>query len=64
MGKVAENKQQKEQNLLDTAFELFTTKGFAKTSIADIVERAGMAKGTFYLYFRDKYDIQEKLIVR
>ncbi|MGM9537405.1 MAG: TetR/AcrR family transcriptional regulator [Candidatus Onthomonas sp.] len=64
MGKVAENKHQKEQNLLDTAFELFTTKGFAKTSISDIVERAGMAKGTFYLYFRDKYDIQEKLIVR
>lgn len=64
MGKVAENKQQKEQNLLDTAFELFTTKGIAKTSIADIVERAGMAKGTFYLYFRDKYDIQQKLIIR
>lgn len=64
MGKVAENKQQKEQSLLDTAFELFTTKGIAKTSIADIAERAGMAKGTFYLYFRDKYDIQEKLIVR
>lgn len=64
MGKVAENKQQKEQNLLDNAFELFTTKGFGKTSIADIVERAGMAKGTFYLYFRDKYDIQEKLIAR
>lgn len=63
MGKVAENKQQKEQSLLETAFELFTTKGIAKTSIADIVERAGMAKGTFYLYFRDKYDIQEKLIV-
>ncbi len=64
MGKVEENKQDKETRLLNTAFSLFTTKGIAKTSVADIVERAGMAKGTFYLYFRDKYDLQEKLISR
>lgn len=63
MGKVAENKQQKEQSLLETAFELFTTKGIIKTSVADIAAQAGVAKGTFYLYFRDKYDIQDKLIV-
>ena len=63
MGKVEGNKLQKERNLLETAFELFTTKGFAKTSVSDIVERAGVAKGTFYLYFRDKYEIQNRLIV-
>jgi AcrR family transcriptional regulator len=63
MSRVEENKQQKKQSLMDTAFELYTSKGIARTSIADIVERAGMAKGTFYLYFRDKYDLQEKLIV-
>ena len=62
MGKVTENKQQKERSLLDTAFRLFTSKGIAKTSISDIVEQAGMAKGTFYLYFRDKYDLQDRLI--
>lgn len=62
MGKVAENKLHKKNSLLSTAFELFTTKGFAKTSISDIVERAGVAKGTFYLYFKDKYDLQEKLV--
>ncbi len=64
MGKVEANKLQKEKNLLDTAYELFTTKGISKTSIADIVERANVAKGTFYLYFRDKYDLQNRLIVR
>lgn len=64
MGRVAENKLQKENSLMDTAFALYTSKGIAKTSIADIVEKAGMAKGTFYLYFRDKYDLQEKLIIR
>lgn len=62
MGKVDANKLQKENSLLRTAFEFFTTKGFSKTSIADIVEKAGVAKGTFYLYFKDKYDIRNKLV--
>lgn len=63
MGKAEENKLHKKNSLLATAFELFTTKGLSKTSISDIVEKAGVAKGTFYLYFKDKYDLQEKLIV-
>lgn len=62
MGKVERNKKEKKDALLNTAFELFTTKGINKTSIADIVEKAGVAKGTFYLYFTDKYDIRNKLI--
>ncbi len=64
MGKVQDNKQQKEQKLFDAAFQLFTTQGIAKTSIADIAAHSGIAKGTFYLYFKDKYDIQRKLIAR
>ncbi|MDE7322879.1 MAG: TetR/AcrR family transcriptional regulator [Lachnospiraceae bacterium] len=60
--KIDKNKQQKRQSLLETAFTLFTTKGIHKTSISDIVENAGVAKGTFYLYFKDKYDIRNKLI--
>lgn len=62
MGKVDVNKQQKESSLLKTAFEFFTTKGFSKTSISDIAGKAGVAKGTFYLYFKDKYDIRNKLV--
>lgn len=63
MGRIEENKQQKKKRLMNTAFALYTSKGIAKTSIADIVEEAGIAKGTFYLYFHDKYDLQEKLII-
>ena len=63
MGKVELNKQQKRETLLNTSFELFTTKGLSKTSISDIVERAGVAKGTFYLYFKDKLDIRDRLIL-
>ncbi len=38
------------------------SQGISKTSISDIVDQAGVAKGTFYLYFKDKYDIHNKLI--
>ena len=48
--------------LARTAFDLFRDKGFAKTTISDIVSDAGLAKGTFYLYFKDKYDLRDKLI--
>lgn len=62
MGKLDINKKQKKDALLSTAFELFTSKGIQKTSIADIVQKAGVAKGTFYLYFTDKYDVRNHLI--
>ena len=63
MGKVDANKRIKQNTLFQTAFELFHEKGFAKTTISDIVKRAGLAKGTFYLYFKDKYDLRDKLII-
>ena len=62
MGKIDLNKKRKREALLNTAFELFTTQGINKTTINNIVETAGVAKGTFYLYFKDKYDIRNKLI--
>lgn len=62
MGKIDQNKQIKRESLLETAYKLFTSKGIHKTSISDIVDNAGVAKGTFYLYFKDKYDIRNKLI--
>ena len=62
MGKAEHNKQQKRDSLLESAFSLFIDNGFNKTSISDIVNHAGVAKGTFYLYFKDKYDIRNHLI--
>ena len=62
MGKVDDNKRQKRERLLNKAYELFTAKGFTNTSISDIVENADVAKGTFYLYFKDKYDLKDKLV--
>ena len=54
------NKQKKREALLNTAFELFTTQGITRTTINNIVEAAGVAKGTFYLYFKDKYEIEKE----
>ncbi|MCI7803760.1 MAG: TetR/AcrR family transcriptional regulator [Oscillospiraceae bacterium] len=62
MGKLDANKKKKRESLLNTAFSIFTSKGVSQTSISEIVEKAGVAKGTFYLYFKDKYDIKNKLV--
>lgn len=62
MGKVDDNKQQKLNALLNAAYDLFTTQGVEKTTIAEISKAADVAKGTFYLYFKDKYEIRNRLI--
>lgn len=62
--KIEDKKLEKEIKLLDSAYRLYLTKGINNTSIQDIVNEAGVAKGTFYLYFKDKYDIQEVLTIK
>ena len=61
MGKLDDKKKQKRDSLLMAAFALFTQKGIKDTSISDIAKKANMAKGTFYLYIKDKFDIRDKL---
>ncbi|WP_027631449.1 TetR/AcrR family transcriptional regulator [Clostridium hydrogeniformans] len=63
-GKILEKKIIKEKNIYNAAYDLFTTKGINNTAVDDIVKKAGVAKGTFYLYFKDKYDIINKLILQ
>jgi len=53
----------KEESLFEAAYRLFTTKGIHSTAINDIVKEAGVAKGTFYLYFKNKYDILDRIIL-
>lgn len=64
MSKLEINKKLKRESLLESAFSLFTSKGINKTSISDIVQQSGVAKGTFYLYFKDKYDLRNMLIAK
>ncbi|BCS80420.1 TetR/AcrR family transcriptional regulator [Anaerocellum diazotrophicum] len=63
-GKRTQKKLIKENKLLEAAYNLFIEKGITATAIDEIVKKAGVAKGTFYLYFKDKEDILEKLILK
>lgn len=56
--------QDKESRLLNSGFKLFTHKGFKETSIQEIVDDAKVAKGTFYTYFKDKFELRNVLIAR
>ena len=49
---------------MDSAYDLFISEGFHKTTIAMITKRAGLGKGTFYLYFKDKEDIRDSIIAQ
>ncbi len=53
----------KERSLFEAAYELFLEKGINDTSINSIAKRAGVGKGTFYLYFENKYDILDRIIL-
>ena len=64
MGKAEDNKRKKRTALLSQAFSLFMNKGITNTTISEIVEQADVAKGTFYIYFKDKDDLIEKLIAQ
>ncbi len=43
--------------LYDCAMELFREKGYDQVSVAEIVKKAGTAKGTFYIYFASKPEV-------
>jgi AcrR family transcriptional regulator len=50
------------QKLLDAAEALFGRQGFHATSVTDVTRGAGVAQGTFYLYFASKEEIFAELI--
>ena len=62
MPSVNDNKTDKKKRLLESAFELFLDKSVNSTAVDDVVKGAGVAKGTFYLYFKDKYDLLNQLV--
>lgn len=49
--------QSTKEKLINSAIQIFSQKGFYNTKISDIVQNAGLAQGTFYLYFKSKEDI-------
>lgn len=49
--------ENKRQQIINIALEEFATKSYTKASLNNIVNRAGIAKGSMYQYFEDKKDL-------
>jgi AcrR family transcriptional regulator len=58
----AERAAERRAAIVEAAMEEFVARGFAATRIDDIAKRAGVAKGTIYLHFKDKESMFEELI--
>ena len=48
---------------MEVALELFAEKGYHAASIKDIIQKADIAKGTFYLHFEGKFDLLERIVL-
>lgn len=59
--RIVKNPDVRRAEILSVANQLFQTKGYAKTAVDEIVRQAGIAKGTFYHYFKSKEEILEAL---
>ena len=55
-------KEARPQELLDAALELFAQKGFAATRSEEVAARAGVSKGTLYLYYPSKEELLKAVI--
>ncbi len=47
----------RKEAIVEAATECFASRGYHDTSISAIIDRAGIARGTFYLYFKSKHDV-------
>jgi AcrR family transcriptional regulator len=56
------HKQELREQLLEQGFLLFSEKGLEQTTVADIVEKCNIARGTFYNYFSDINALFDALI--
>lgn len=51
----------KKDRIIHAAIEVFCEKGIEKTKVSDIVKKAGVAQGTFYLYFSSKLAVMPSI---
>ncbi len=58
----AERAAERREAIIDAALDEFIARGFAATRLDDVAKRAGVAKGTIYLHFKDKESMFEELI--
>ena len=53
---------ERKNEIIDTAQNLFMTKGYSACSVAEIIDAIGIAKGTFYHYFKSKEEVLDAIV--
>lgn len=59
---MSEKFEERKQEILFIAANLFAVKGYEKTTVENILQSAGIAKGTFYYYFTSKENVLDTLV--
>ena len=54
--------EKRKKELLKIAYDMFITQGYENTSVDEIIEKAQIAKGTYYYYFQSKEQTLEEVI--
>lgn len=62
MKRVVKDPKIRRQEILSVAGELFRNQGYVHTTVDAIIQKAGVAKGTFYYYFKSKEEILDALV--
>lgn len=64
MPRIVKDAEVRRDELLETALVLFLANGYEHTTVEQITDAVGVAKGTFYHYFTSKQDLLEQLVAR
>lgn len=64
MPRIRKEHHERRDELLDAAWELFTEQGWDKTTVQAVIDRVGVAKGTFYHYFRSQEELLDSMLER
>ena len=59
---VLKKKEARREQILEAAVEVFGEMGYHAANVADVIARAGVARGTFYQYFENKRQVFDELL--
>jgi Transcriptional regulator len=62
--RISKEYAERRDEILDVASKLFSMKGYQKSTVNDILNEVGIAKGTFYYYFKSKEEVLDAIIER